>query len=96
MEHLQILLNKPHAYDEAIRGTAEVPAVPDAGDLTVITKDNGTDTGRAVAVLTFTAQHDGKPIRCQTVTTVRNLEMLLAAIQGRYEDGKVRPHLART
>lgn len=94
MEHLQILLNKPREFDEAVHGKGEVPSIPEAGDLSIITKDLGTDEGRALAVITFTAEHEGKRVRCQAVTTVRVLEALLGAINGRYENGKVRPHLA--
>lgn len=96
MEHVQVLLNKPREFDEAVHGTATVPSLPDLADLTVITKDVGTDEGRALAVLTFTAEHKGERVRCQTVTTVRNLDMLLGCLRGRYENGIVREHLRGT
>lgn len=97
MEHVQILLGQDAEYDRAVHGDDKLPALKEAGDLQFITKDHALVSGRAGIVITFTVDVDGKPRRAQATTTVRNMQMLAAAITGRYdEDGRVRPHLDRS
>lgn len=89
MEHLPVKLNEPDLFDITVHGQDGVRTLMDAGDLQIITKDNGTHSGRALACLTFTVDVDGKPVRVQTVTTVRLLTSAFAILRGRYgEDGK--------
>lgn len=55
--------------------------VQDIGDLTIITKKNGTESGRPVAMITFTAVIEGKPQLVQTVTTLRLLMSTLEILK---------------
>lgn len=92
MESLPINLNDAELFDKTVHGQDGVRTLMDAGDLRLITKDNATDSGRALACLTFTVDVDGKPARVQTVTTVRLLTTALHALLGRYgHEGKASP-----
>jgi hypothetical protein len=89
MESLPINLNDVELFDKTVHGADGVPTLRDGGDLRIITKDNATDSGRALACLTFTVDVDGKLVRAQTVTTVRLLTTVLHALLGRYgHEGK--------
>lgn len=85
MEVLQVLLNQPDEFDRAVHGDDRVPALPEGGDLALITKDQATVNGAAGAVLTFTVELDGKLRRAQTVVTVKNLMLALRILEARYE-----------
>ncbi len=80
---ISLILGNDAAFDEAVHGDG---AIPDNGDLKLITKDKGTEEGNPIACLTFTVQVDGKPYRAQTVLTVRTLQCALAGLRGRYGD----------
>lgn len=86
MQHLPVKLNQVELFDKTVHGRDGMRTLMDAGDLQIITKDEGTESGRAVACLTFTVDVDGKPVRAQTVTTVRLLTMVLSILKGRYGD----------
>jgi len=91
MESLPIKLNDAALFDATVHGRDGVRTLQDGGDLQIITKDDATHSGRALACLTFTVDVDGKPVRVQTVTTVRLLTTAFAALRGRYGDeGKAR------
>lgn len=91
MEHLPVNLNDTELFDNTVRGLDGVQTLRDAGDLQIITKDQGTEGGRAIACLTFSVEVDGKLVRAQTVTTVRLLATALSALRGRYDvDGKAK------
>lgn len=82
MENLVIKLNDVELYDAVI-----ADSLPECGDLAVITKDGGMESGAAGAVITFTVQlPDGTIGRAQAATTVRLLISLGAALSGRYGD----------
>jgi hypothetical protein len=95
MEHATVLLGKPEEYDKHVHGEPGLPSLRQGSDITLITKDHGTDAGKAIAVVSFTTEIGGKPYRCQATTTVAILQMMLAALNGRYEDGgKLRADLS--
>lgn len=94
-EHIKLSISDPERFDKIVHGKDGVRTVPDAGDLEVVTKDKATESGRSIAVLTFTVDIDGKPARAQTVTTVRCLMDMLKALQSDYDDGKRRPSGAK-
>ena len=79
MEILTLKLGHDALYDELVHNSA-----PQASVATICTKDAATESGRAGAVISFYADHNGEPVRAQAVVTVRNLLMALAALQGRY------------
>lgn len=73
MEHVKIERNA-EKYDRAVHGDGHVPVLRDAGELAVYVKQNGTNSGRSVAVITFAvAMPDGTIARAQSVTTLQNL-----------------------
>ena len=75
---ISIAIDKPAEYDAAVHG-----GLPEAGDLRIITKRNGTQEGRPVAVLTFSVQMpDGSLKPVQAAVTVRNLVAALGALRG--------------
>ena len=76
----------PELFDEIILGTAPLETLPEGGDLSLITKHGGTVSGRAIAMLTFTAQVDGRMRRAQSVTPVKLLKSALRALDARYDD----------
>lgn len=81
-----VKLARDDAFNQAIH-----EGLPEGGDVELITKDAGTQNGRAVACITFTVEVNGEHKRAQTVTSVRNLLTALTLLQGRYdEDGKPR------
>jgi hypothetical protein len=94
MNEIIIKLNEPELYDVTLRGKDGTRVLQDAGDLRIITKDGGMHSGRAVAMLTFHVDVDGKCMRAQTVVPVRLLLTAAAALFGRYDpDGfPLQPH----
>ena len=75
MEHVSIAINQPAEFDDAVYN-----ALPEGGDLKIITKDNATAEGNPAVVLTFTVQiPSGERKRAQSVTTLR---AFLAAAAG--------------
>jgi len=88
MEHIALVLNNEKEFDEAVHGGNGIRVLPDDGQLKIITKDVGTVSGRAVAVLTFGVDVDGKGDLCRAQTVV-SVKMLLAAarvLRGRYNE----------
>lgn len=85
---ITILLDDHEVYDRVIKNS-----IPDEGDLTLVTKDHGMQSGRAIAMLTFHVHTpDGERKVAQTVVSVRILMTMLAALKGRYtDDGDLRP-----
>jgi hypothetical protein len=71
-------------FDELLHHSG---AAQDMGDLKIVTKDNGTESGNPIACIAFTAVlSDGRQQLVQTVTTVALLKASLAALNGRYPD----------
>lgn len=82
MEMVSIQLGNDQLFDEMVHG-----GLPEGGDLTIVTKDNGTTSGRAIVCVTFTVTlRDGSQARAQATTSVRNFLMAAAAMRGRYGD----------
>ena len=87
MEQLIIKLNEVDLFDKSVHG-----GLPEGGDITLVTKDDGTEGHRAVVCIIWTTRlPDGTLRNVQAVTTVRNFLMAAAALRGRYgDDGIVR------
>jgi hypothetical protein len=83
---LSIHLNSPELFDAIIQGTAPHDTLPEGADLALIIKHGGTESGRAIAMLTFTVEVDGKMRRAQAVTSVKLLKACLKMLNGRYTD----------
>lgn len=66
-------------FDKALQGTP-----PEGGDLTIITKENGTKNGEPIVLLGFTVALGDKKHKVATVTTVRNLIAAVSALVGAY------------
>lgn len=96
MEHICLKLGKADEYDRAVHGDDKVPSLPQGTDMEITTKDVGTENGKAIAVLHWTTEVNGKVMRCQATTTVALLLMVAAGLSGRYDEGgKLREHLQR-
>lgn len=96
MEHLTLRLGQADEYDQAVHGDDKIASLPQGSDIVLITKDEGTVNGKAIAVLCWITEIDGKVVRCQATTTVALLQTALAGLNGRYEEGwKLRDHLAK-
>lgn len=94
MEHLTLTLGKADEYDRAVHGDDAIRSLPQGSDIEIITKDDGTVGRNGIAVLCWTTEIDGKVARCQATTTVALLQVALAGLNGRYEEGgKLREHL---
>ncbi len=84
MEKLTIMLDDGTgvAFDAALQA-----GMPSGGDMTVITKDDGTKSGRPVVLVTFSVKlPTGNIVMAQEVTTVRNFIMAAKSIEARYPD----------
>jgi hypothetical protein len=95
MEHISIKLGNDAEFDRAVHGDDKLRSLAQVSDLEFITKDDALTSGRAGIVVAFTVDIDGKQYRAQATTTVRNINMLAAALDGRYEDGMLREHLRK-
>lgn len=85
MEYITVRLGDSDAFDEVIRRPG---ALRECGDLTLITKDVATVSGKPGVRITFTVvMPDGthQPVQC--TTTYNALEMAMAALRGRYGPG---------
>ena len=80
MEAIKLTLDDPSRFDAILE---ECPA--EGGDLEVVTKPGATTSGRPAALLTFTVDLGGELRRVQATTTVQNLLMAAAALQGYLE-----------
>jgi len=88
MDAIQVILDDGTGaeFGRALMGT-----LPDGADLKIITKDKGTESGKACAMLTFTVETDTGYRRVQTVVSIRHLLVALGIVCVRYEDdGRVR------
>lgn len=86
MEMFKILIGDDPAYDGVI-----IDSLSDYGDVRLITKDQATDSGRSLVMLTFTVDVENerkvKDRRTvQTVTSVRLFKAAAAAIAAAYDD----------
>jgi len=82
MEKLELKLNKPDEWDDAIK-----TSLPDFGDIEIITKHGVTKGGQAGVMLTFTVQlPNGERRRVQTVTTMSLFRTVTSAFQSTYTD----------
>jgi hypothetical protein len=73
-------------FDQVVHGRDGIPTLRDDGMPSVVVKDSGTDTGRAIAAIQFGVEVDGKLVRAQTVVPVRLLLQVLLMIAARYDD----------
>lgn len=73
MESLSISIDKPEEFDAIVQNRSDVPVLAQASQIRIITKHGGTDTGKAIAMVTFEVEVDGKIVRAQAVTTMRLL-----------------------
>lgn len=89
MEQVQVKLNNIERFDEIIKDS-----LPDGGDLEIITRDAGTESGRGIVMFTFSVEIDGKLRRAQTVTTMRNFRAIAFAITSTYDDDGFRVNMA--
>lgn len=83
MESIELRLGRSEIFDQLVHGGS----LPECGNVVIATKDKGTDQGNPIVVIAFDVQlPDGSVRKAQTVTTVRLLQMTLAALRGRYGD----------
>jgi hypothetical protein len=90
MEQLKVKLNDVGRFDDVIKNS-----LPDGGDMEIITKDAGMESGRGIVMITFTvALRDGTLARAQSVTTMRNFRAIANAIASTYDDDGFRVNMA--
>lgn len=68
MEALQLVLNDGRLFDKLVHG-----GVKQASSITIATKSCGTEGGKAVAVVAFDVELEGKLVHVQATTTARLL-----------------------
>lgn len=82
MEHAAIHLADDNLFDKMVHD-----GLPEGCDLTMVTKDSGTEGGRPVVCLSFTVQLPDKSLRrAQCVVTGRIFAIMAGAFRGRYGD----------
>lgn len=84
MEHHTIILDDGTGseFDKRLQGEG---ILRDGGDLTVVTKNEGTKAHRPIVLFTFTVElPDGSLAKAQTVITMRQFQSTAAVIKGRY------------
>jgi len=81
LEHLLVNLDRPKEFDDAVHGH-----LAQASHIRLITKHNGTESGRAVACITFDVEIDGKIHTAQAVTTMRLLRTACEIILAKYNN----------
>lgn len=69
-------------FDFALRDNA----LQDGGDLSIITKDNAMESGRAGVLLTFSVDINGIIKRAQTVVPMRLFILTTRMLQNKYTD----------
>lgn len=90
MEALRTKLNDVDRFDEVIR-----TSLPDCGDMEIITKDAGMQSGRGIVMITFSVQlPDGTMARAQSVTTMRMFRAIALAVFSTYSDEGYRENMA--
>lgn len=88
MEQLRLILGQDAEFAKIVH-----EALPQASPVTIATKDNGTESGKPVAVISFNAQlPDGKVVRVQATMTLRLLVSFYSAVRGRYGPGGPEGH----
>lgn len=88
MESLDLKINEIEAFDAVLKSS-----LPDYGDATIITKDAGMESGRAIVMLTFTVDFNGERKRVQTVMTMRNFRAIAQTIAEIYNDDGFRVNM---
>lgn len=87
---LRLILGQDSEFDQLVHGAG---ALPQAGDVTIATKDAATQQQRPGAVISFDVQlPDGSVKRAQAVITVRELVGFYSAMRGRYGPGGSEGH----
>lgn len=89
MEQLKIKINDIARFDAIIEHS-----LPECGDLEVITKDAGTESGRGIVMVTFTVRlPDGAWGRAQAVTSMRLFRGMATSIAAIYNDDGCRVNM---
>jgi hypothetical protein len=87
MESISLVLDPDgsgRVFDELLHRSG---ALPEVGDLKIVTKNKGTESGKPIAVLAFSVVlPSGRPQLVQAVTTVALLKASLAALNAKYPD----------
>lgn len=68
MEKISVHLNCPDRFDELLE-LSRNQGTPERNDLEIITKNDGTNRGLTIVMVTFTVMINGEPVRVQAVTT---------------------------
>lgn len=90
MESLRLILGQAAEFDKLVHSPG---GLPQASEITIATKDDGTTNGRPIAVVSFNVQMpDGSVRRAQAVATVRLLVGFYSAMKGRYGPGGPEGH----
>lgn len=85
METVRVILdNFDGAFDKTVHGLEGVPTLQQASPMRIITKNNGTDGGRAIACVTFDVEIEGRVVRVQAVTTMRLLRGACQILMAKY------------
>jgi hypothetical protein len=85
METVRVILdNYEGAFDKTVHGQSGMETLPQVSPIRIITKNNGTDGGRAIACVTFDAEIDGRIVRVQAVTTMRLLRGACQILMAKY------------
>ena len=85
MENVSLIFDA-EKFDATVHGRDGVRTLPDDGQLRLIVKDGGMESGAACVCLTFGVQVDGKVVRAQTVTSMKLLMGALRGLAARYND----------
>ncbi len=90
MEQLKLKTNNVERFDEVIRDSLR-----DCGDMEIVTKDAGMQSGRGIVMVTFTVElPDGTLRRAQSVTSMRMFRAIAHAIVATYDDDGFRVNMA--
>lgn len=87
MESIRLVLGNDKLFGELVHG-----GLPQASEITICTKDDGTQRGMPAAVISFEVEINGKRQRVQAVATVRLLVGFYSAMKGRYGPGGPEGH----
>jgi hypothetical protein len=92
MEVIHLSLDDPAAFDGAVHGhKCGKRTLPQASEISIITKHKGTDAGAAIAVITFEVELGGILAHVQATTTVKLLRGAAQILMANYDaDGKPR------
>jgi len=84
MEQFNIKFDDAELFDQILEQSRK-DNLPDYGDLQIVTKANATESGKSLALISFSVHINGKRQRVQTVTTLRLLGGLVQACAARVE-----------